>query len=1206
MSAMTWQGLALGPGARRLVEASAGTGKTWTIAVLYLRLLLEEELGPHQIVVATFTKAAAAELGERLRARVRWALEEAGRGDAGSSADDEPEDLRWLRDRWRHEPSRRAADATRLQAAIGALDGAPIGTLHALCARILAEHPFAAGAPFKERSVVEGAALARDLATDLLRRVTQADEDDPLVALFEASGLSPRALAQLVPTLLQPGVVAAAPFDLREALRGLPFLADAATWAGRVEAAADAHTKKSSRLRKAWLALAEAVRRNDVAAFGAAAEAQAEADRGIAILKGSLGHPELESLYGQTRAIVDALSPHAIAIDLATPAPLRRLLEAAQRWLREAQRQRLDASGQCTFDQLVTEVRDALAPRDGARALADALAEAWPAALVDEFQDTDPQQFAVLDAIYCDAHGAPRGRLVMIGDPKQAIYRFRGGDVAAYERAKADVAPADRLDLRVNHRASRTYVRALNAFYEAAGTRLGPAGSSTSIAYVPVEPSGRRDATPLRERDGRPAAHALVLHALAEPEPADDRLQARALRGCANRIAELLSSGARIGDEPLQPGDIAVLLPNHGQIAMLARELAARGVPCVSQSPSSVYASDAARELRVLLHAALHAEEADALRAAASTRLCDGSLAGLQRLLTDGAALDAESARFHALRALLVARGPLAVVSALLDRHAARLLSARDGERYVTDLRHVGELLQEAWREHGAGARLMRWLGAQRDAAAEDGGEAMALRLESDTARVRLMTLHASKGLEFPIVFLPLMWRHGSARAPRRAPSLLALDAAGSKGIVTGAEALARVAAQELEERHRMLYVALTRAIHACHVFTLPLGCEVGEPAEPAQPDADAPLNALDLGAVAAAGAAAGIAVVEGWGESLAPAIERPRGHAPPRRARPLPPPLAVALPRRHSFTTLIGAAAAAFDDEPAAEDEPRTSDDAADGHDGDDAAGAAAAPADARDGDPALLALAGVGGTDFGNAVHALLERRPHGRSVSAADALVALQEHGVRARHGELDAVAAALAARLDRVLKTPLAAGGGPRLWDLAAGDAVAEMGFDYRLDGATLSALRRACEAHGEADLVPAGDATLTGLMTGKIDLVFLHGGRFHVLDYKGNQLAPGPRPQRSSYGPAALERAMRRSGYRLQAFLYALALDRYLRERLGADYRRDVHLGDAWYLYIRAVGLSLDDGTPCGVWRHRFDDALLDAAQAALAGPGSPR
>ena len=1197
----TWQTLPLTDHGRSLIEASAGTGKTWTIAALYLRLLLEQGLSPRRIVVSTFTKAAAAELGERLRGRLLWALDEAERHETGlgmAAGTDAASDAGWLRRRWRDRSGQRDSDRIRLQAALSEFDAAPIATLHALCSRILAEHPFAAGAPFRGREIVDTASLADRLADDLWRLIAQDEAHGELAHLARAAGIERKDLQKLVPTLLQPGVVAAAegPIELRAHLRHLPFLDDVEAWAMHAEGLVDRYTATNAKLRRGWACLIAALKAamEDTGDLIPCLAAFENLEKQTGINKAGQIDPAMQTLVGQTREILAALP--WLELDLRGPAPRRRFLAAAQAWCRQALQAQLDAAGQSTFDQLVMTVREALKPRDGQRALADALFEAWPAALIDEFQDTDPQQFALLDAIYRDADGAPRGRLVMIGDPKQAIYRFRGGDVAAYERAKANVMPADRLTLDTNFRSSRAYVEAVNAFYAATGTRLAPSDSNLSIHYENVRPSGRRDDTPFQATDRRPLRRPLVLHELDAGADLDE-LEAHALRCCAGQIVALLSQpGCSLGGESLKPGDIAVLLPGHAQIAKLATLLKARDVPCVTGSQASVFQSDAARELRVLLHAALHAEDPRALRAAVASRLWGGNLPELQRLREDPAALDGHAARFHALHALLERRGPLGVVTALLEQQAARLLESREGERMLTDLRHLGELLQEPWQDHGGGERMMGWLARQMAEGSDEAeaGEARALRLESDAARVKLMTLHASKGLEFNVVFLPMMWKHTRNRIAERNPQLLAGEDPGSRCLVEGGFCKAKVVRQEYEERFRILYVALTRAIHACHLFVAPRA-EVKD---------DAPLNALDLAklkadAVAGFGA---IDVVQGWAEHPGLRYQSAAGEADSRKARPLPAAPRGPLPMRHSFTTLSGARRrGASEEDRAAEDEAPGIAEAITPDDGDATetrSGSTTATA-ANHAHVELEALAGASGTDFGNAAHALLERRVPGMPVSMTDALEALREHAVRPRHGELATLAEALAARLNRVLQTRLAEPDGVRLYDLPAQDMRAEMAFNYLLDGASLGALREACERHGEPDLAPRREQVLAGLMSGKIDLVFAQGGCFHLLDYKGNQLARGPRALVEDYAPEALERAMHTSGYRFQALLYTVALERYLRERLGAAYRREQHLGDCWYLFIRAVGLRLPDGTPCGIWRHRFSDALLDAVQAVF-------
>ncbi|MFN3310910.1 MAG: UvrD-helicase domain-containing protein, partial [Thermomonas sp.] len=1031
-----WTALPLAGDGRSLVEASAGTGKTWTIAALYLRLLLEQGRSPRQIVVSTFTNAAAAELGERLRGKLLWALAEAAKPAADVNT--EAADARWLHARWQ-DGETHARDVRRLQGALAEFDAAPVCTLHALCMRILAEHPFAAGALFRSPALVDGKALQAALAADLWRVIAQGDAGDELVALARAADIGRDTLERYMPLLLQ-AEVALEPLPAEEVRAAVArALGDVQLWQAEVEAvlATPKLLRAGGRLEKAWRALVEALAGADDALGDVLLtqhEALAEAGEFKGVNDAGKNDSRVQRLVAGSVALAAALSP--VQLDRASHVPLRRFLAAARRWCRAALQARLEAAGQMSFDAVLVAVRDALTPRDGQRALADALFADWPVALVDEFQDTDPVQFGLLDAIYRDRDGAARGRLVMIGDPKQAIYRFRGGDVQTYVRASAGVAPGDRLVLDTNHRSSRGYVAALNRFYAATGTQLGPSDAQMPILYQPVQGSARRDGKPLRvgEEDAA-VAQPLVLHRLAEEDAGGD-LEQQALRACADHIAWALSArGYRIGADRLAPGDIAVLLPTNAQVAKLAAILKARGVPCVTGSQDSVFDTPVARELRLVLHAVLHADDPRALRAAYATRLWGGTLSGLRALRRDAGGWDALAARFHALHAVLERTGPLALVAALLEQHAARLLQTVAGERMLTDLRHLGELLQAAWDVEGGGERLLAWFADQMQGEGDggDAAEARALRLESDAKRVQLMTLHASKGLEFGVVFLPLLWKHGASRNGGRGTALLADPATGVKVLVEG-PAKDLVARQEYEERFRMLYVALTRAIHACHVFTL-------APAHPVRAKLkEVPLNALDLSALDADADAdgEGIACRAGWDapeivdEGPAPADARLRV------ARALPPPPPGPLPLRHSFSTLAGGSRHRIAEEAgAAEDEALPAQA--------EASAEVAVPAAAVDAEieaaseamieptwhPELDVLMGVAGTDFGNAVHALFEHRVPGRPIAPEAALAALREHGVRPREGTLERLAVPLAQRLQAVLDAPLGDAHGPRL-------------------------------------------------------------------------------------------------------------------------------------------------------------------------------
>jgi exodeoxyribonuclease V beta subunit len=407
------------------------------------------------------------------------------------------------------------------------------------------------------------------------------------------------------------------------------------------------------------------------------------------------------------------------------------------------------------------------------------------------------------------------------------------------------------------------------------------------------------------------------------------------------------------------------------------------------------------------------------------------------------------------------------------------------------------------------------------------------------------------------------------------------------------------VKADQQDERHRILYVALTRAVHACHAYAIRPG------------SAASAKNQADCSAMETLCAALGIKVdsdaapdtrrirwAHGWEPLGVCRYEAPPEDASQRIARPLPAPPAGPLPRKHSFTSLLAGPRKVLT-HGSAEDETVASDNA---------------PAYIREPDdmeelpaactrhPQLDVLSDIAGADFGNAVHGIFELRTPLRPLSEQRDLVLAQldEYAVQRKDFDRERIADALLPRLQSVLETPLGGSGGPCLGNLLGADMRAEMEFNYVLNGASLQRLRHAAESAGYAGMVPSHQRQLAGLMNGKIDLVFRHGGRYHVLDYKGNHLGSKRDLFLEHYAPSALDVAMDSASYRFQALLYVVALERYLQQRLGSTYHRITHLGDAWYIYVRAVGLSLPDGTPCGVWRHRFSDALLDAAQHELS------
>ncbi len=1172
-----WRDLPLGPGGRALVEASAGTGKTWTIGVLWWRLLLEpaEALPVESIVVTTFTEAAAQELRERLRQRLHQALALAAARPSPDAA--KGEDEAWLLARWQGDDATHGEDQRRLRLALADFDRAPIRTLHGLCQGILAEHPLESGHGTEPAEPTSGAALLDELARDAWRVLRQSGDDAleragepdmklstfsaklrallrPGVRLVAGEESYEEVVAELAPTLLPP---------VRE-------VADEAAW----------FTRKNAKLRNALLGLVD----------GLGGQPWKNRDEHLETLLAM----ELEGQVKPDRIDQFAALPLLASLGAAVPRLLASRHVAEQRfWIEQLARvtawrdQRLAARGQTTFDEMIRQAHAAVAMRP---ALADALFADWPVALVDEFQDTDDQQYGILDRLYRDDAGQPRGRLVMIGDPKQAIYGFRGGDVHAYLRARQHAG--HRLSLDTNHRSSPALVGAVNGLYAAAGAPLNSRGDD-AIRYEAVKASDRQAQTPYLI-GGQPVAAPLALHLWRDPPAAQPARKRAALKACAAHIATLLADPAQTIDrkrgkdivrERLAPGDIAVLLPTNSDISALRAELLRLNVPCVGGARASVFDSDWAFELQVLLQALASPEDEGVQRAAVLTRLWGGTLAQVAALAAGEDAGDAIAGRLQSLRVLWRREGVLSVVLALAEAAAPRLLAHPGGERDLTDLRHLGELLQQQ-AEAGLGPHaLLAWLAAQRldEGAEAPDSEERQLRIESDARRVQLMTLHRAKGLEFPLVFLPLMWAH-VWNDRQGAPYLL--PAGGQPGREARFDAAAReLARQEAQdERFRVLYVALTRAIHACHVYVLPPDRPRDKQSSAPRTDPErSPLDAMleRLGIPATTPALPGTQWLEGWPEGAGP-LPRDGDRGATREALPMPPP--ARLRQRLSFTALVGGARRGTEEEAPADDE---------------AAAPASEPlAEIDDAPhPALLALAAVRGPAFGNAVHLAFETRDHGRPLAEQAALLSRQLalHGVRATGEPLEALVPRLATQLDAALQAELLPG--LRLGDVPERAQRAEMAFHFKLDGARLDALRQACAAHGEAGLVPPlSFGELRGLMTGKIDLVFEHAGRVHVLDYKGNWLGE----RLADYQGAALVQAMDQHHYRLQALLYTVAVHRYLGQRL-AGYSPGTHLGEAIYLFVRAAGHA----PGAGVWAQAFDPALVRAVDAVFASVEAP-
>jgi exodeoxyribonuclease V beta subunit len=881
-----------------------------------------------------------------------------------------------------------------------------------------------------------------------------------------------------------------------------------------------------------------------------------------------------------------------------------------------------------TYDDMLTRLAAALA--DPARGAAERLRARFRVVLVDEFQDTDPVQWDILRRAF---HG--HTTLVLIGDPKQAIYAFRGADVRSYLDA-TEVADAHST-LATNWRSDAPLLDALAQVYGdvALGNEritVHPVGAAHVGQRVPGVPLRVR----VLGRAGLPAAKSgLVFAAEARREVAAD---------AAADIAELVAGGT------VQPGDIAVLVRTNDQGTLVHAALRRAGVPAVLSGTASVFGTPVAREWLYLLEAC-EAPRAVRLRGAALTCFLGHTVDELCGPDADQL-LDRIGVRLRAWGALLRERGVAALLEAVTTDTGLpeRLLRLTGGERTLTDLRHIGQALHEA---AGAGhlgpAALVDWLGHRiREAApgsrAEVGTE-RSRRLESDAAAVQIITIHRSKGLEFPVVYVPFGWD----RNVRDPEVPLLHDASGARVLDVGGPSGERfrdhAAAHRFEEAGedlRLFYVALTRARSRVVTWWVPATTTSTSPVHRLLLGRTAPGTVPEQSYRIPADNAAVIALRALESPVLAVEQVAPRLATAPAARSDRAPSLLVAARfereldlrwRRTSYSALT----AGVDHAPAgvaSEADARGTDDEPGVDPGIDAA-RDAPPVDEHDVEvpaPAGSAAAAIPspmaelpmGAGFGTLVHAVFEAA----DLTAPDLTAELLAHcrAQLARHPVPGLDMEVLAAALRPSMETPLGPlADGLRLADIAPRDRLSELDFELPLAGGdaprpvevrlgdVAPLLRRHLPAadplasYAEVLLDPElAEQPLRGYLTGSIDAVLrLPGSRFAVVDYKTNWLGAGrDEPLTAAhYLPPLLARAMIAANYPLQALLYCVALHRYLRWRLPG-YSPERHLGGVLYLFVRGMcgpTTPTVDDVPCGVFSWHPPAALVVELSALLDG-----
>jgi exodeoxyribonuclease V beta subunit len=1282
----------------RLIEASAGTGKTYTIATLYVRLVLGHGDGaahgralmPPEILVVTFTEAATQELRERIRERLMQAAASFECAPAQQRSDALLDALRQS-----YEPSRWPSCARQLRLAAEWMDEAAVATIHSWCYRMLREHAFDSGSLLQQNLITDQQDLQAQVVRDYWRCNFYPLPPEQ-VALVQQYFKSPddlgSALRPLLPRVDARYTVGAHEVQPPDSLSAL---------LGQAQAAQQQQQALEQQARQIWRDEREALRKlfadlrahlngttyrqvRDEESFagwqqgldlwadsGQQSEALKLDNLGLSRIKLKAGKAKPDHRFFQVLDDWVAIKEQAPRIK---PALLLHALVEVRQDLEQTKQRRAELG----FDDLLARLGQALNGSRG-QALAQAIRQRFPVALIDEFQDTDPLQYRIFERIYGACAQAPTQRPLpaaaagmatgcgwfMIGDPKQAIYAFRGADIHTYLQARA-ATEGRHYTLGTNYRSSRAMVAAVNYVFNAAEQRANGAGAfrfrtaqgDNPLPFVPVQAHGRAEQLRI---DQQPVA-ALTAWYLSAPNGADDDVlqfgdyRAEMAERSASAVRLWLAQAAegRTGFQaadgslrPLRPADIAILVRGRSEAEAVRRALARRQIASVYLSDrDSVFASAEAGDMLAWLQACAQPADDGLLRCALASAAMDWSWAELDRLNHDELHWEALVHRLQGYRRIWQQQGVLPMMRHWLSDFevASRLLAQPQGERRLTNLLHLAEWLQRQALELDGEHALIRAFQEQ----IEQPREEEILRLESDAGLIQVITIHKSKGLEYPLVLLPFIarWKEVEARGGGLAYHAQATPESGLAGGYTieldAKSELAKKQADEerLSEDLRLLYVALTRAQHGVWLGVGPLvrgaasktkGCSLSKSALGYLLDCGAEVKATELRKLLQDWAADCDAL------SLVPAPERDDCCLPLPAATALGPVRQVGrAPAERwwiaSYSALrlaggvseAGFAGQAELAQPAVleavsaqqaqlqeawlqqQRESATALAAGADPSGADAAAMDWLPPAHRAAPLPDIAWHGLPqGAEMGSLIHSLLEQAAQQGFAEVAAAPQSWQAQIARqcAWRG-WSAHSAALQEGLLQLLTRAWPLPGQAPLVLAGLHSYSSEMEFwlsARRVETRTIDQLvcRHTLGGQARPLLLPE---RLNGMLKGFMDLVFEHQGRYYIADYKTNWLGS----QLQDYDGAALRLSMLKQRYDLQYSLYLLALHRLLASRLpDYDYERDV--GGVVYFYLRGmVGTAVAEPAQAGLFFERPPQALIEALDALFAGsPADP-
>ncbi len=1160
----------------RLIEASAGTGKTFTLALLYLRLLLglgkeaafARRLTVEEILVVTFTEAATEELRGRIRSNIHELRLACIRGESNNPV------LTVLMT----EIIDLSEAASTLLAAERQMDEAAIYTIHGFCQRMLMHNAFESGILFEQTLIQDELPLRRQACADFWRRYCYPLPLNIARAVSQEWSGPEALLADLSSYLHGEAPQLRFPPDSNETLdsrhqRIVDRIDDikqqwrlgAADFESVITQSGIDKRSYSSRYLPNWLASVGEWASQLTESYTLPKELE-RFRQSILFEKTKKGQPPEHTVFNA----IDLLYEEPLSIrDLV----IARALDEIRRSIAEEKRQRAEMG----FDDLLSRLDNALRQPAG-ELLAQAIRQRYPLAMIDEFQDTDPQQYRIFHCLYGNQ---PACGLLLIGDPKQAIYAFRGADIFTYMRARSEVSAHYTMD--TNWRSSVAMVNSVNKLF----SRLPSPFLFSEIPFVSVQPAPKNAALCF-ELNGQIQPGLKCWLQPGEGVGVNDYQQFMA-QHCAAQIRDWLTAGQQqqawlvSGDKrrSVQASDITILIRSRREAALIRDALATLNIPSVYLSNrDSVFDTPEAMDVLWLLQAVLTPEHERTLRSAMATGLMGLDALTLDALSQDELAWDKLVDEFDSYRQRWLQRGVLPMLKSLImSRHIAEdLLANPGGERRLTDLLHLGELLQEEAAQLDSEHAVVRWL-AQQIAQPDAQSQSQQLRLESDKHLVKVVTIHKSKGLEYPLVWLPFIsnFRQQQKGLYHDRTSFAALlDLSEDEGSLQLAEE------ERLAEDLRLLYVALTRSVYHCSLGIAPLM----QGNRKKQGETDIHLGALGYliqnGQPGDAGYLAeclqtladeNIAVSPAGGNEqtvwIPPVVESPQL-------------VAAQLSRTIAdFWRVTSYSGLQQHGSVLAQDLlPKLDVDAA--------------GEQPQDSEPQMTPHSFPRGAAPGTFLHSLFEEIDFSQPVETSWLQEMLEAQGYDA------AWLPVLEEWVNTVLTTPL----DDHEMSLSALDPSqhqSELQFYLPIDGLLkseqLDALARTHDSLS-AQCPPLNFQQVRGMLKGFIDLVYCWQGRYYLLDYKSNWLGEDS----SAYTQSAMENAMAQHRYDLQYQLYTLALHRYLQHRL-ANYNYQQHFGGVIYLFLRGVDAEHPDN---GIFRHRPSEEFIKSMDALFKGLPLPQ